>query len=313
MVPGHIGSAGDFRSSYYTTNGAAMSVDHIANAVASGHAQHGIRPAGFGFLGDGSGNVVIDIANRVVAYYTVTPTGIRTPAQAYLWEKANIPLADIDAGKVIKVQLGYPYNNAPLHILGPTTEAMANAGGFTPMETKIYETQFPAATNIKDLRLVPLAGYIEAKVQTGHYTKPSTGTPYIFQDDTRNASQTLTSIQTALASGKHCIAWVFLDTENGILRTVASTATTALGTLPALNEILDTTIQSVSRPSQACKRLTPVYLYYGQTTLATSDIIYRWDMRFDVPLQAEDASGPLILSATGNFLLTATGNFLEAA
>src|SRR5689334_16352332 len=127
-----------------------MSIDHIANAVADGHAQHGIRPAGFAYLGDGSGLVVVDLANRIVNCYQITPTGTRSVFQAYLWSKANIPLADIDPGVIREVELGYPYNNAPLHVLGESTAGIASNGGLSSMERKIYETQSPQATQIQD-------------------------------------------------------------------------------------------------------------------------------------------------------------------
>lgn len=293
-----------------------MSLEHISNAIAAGNAKTGIVITAYGFLGDVDGTVVVDRVNRIVKWRQDTETGNRGPQLAYLWDKSMIPLADIQPGQNVEIYLGYHPESNEFSVLGQTTPGLGATGGQTLAEQKANAAQFPQATLITDLRVVPLDGWIEAKVELGHYTRPSTGVPYKFQDNTRNeaSGNTLTSLQAALTSGQHRIAWLFLDKELGKLRVVAGTAKTALDTLPAKAEFKDSEYQAISRPNSACKYLTPVYLYYGQTTLADTDVIYEWDMRFDTPIESNDASsGGSLVTANGNRLLSANGNPLKAA
>lgn len=293
-----------------------MSKQLIAEAVAAGNAEHGERRIGFGFLGNGSGTVVADQSSRMVYYYQDAITGQRGIFTAKLWDQSGIPLADIDPGDVIEVVIGYPPGEQAVHVLRQTEAGKAATGGFTLAEQKANANAQPQATVIQDLRVVPLAGFIEAKVLLGHYHKPSTGGRKIFEDNTRNeaSGNTLTILQAELASGEHRIAWLFLDKEEGKLRVVASDPKTALDILPSRTEFTDPEYEAISRPNSACKDLTPVYLYYGQTELGNDDVIYRWDMRFDNPIESNDASsGGSIVTANGNRLLTANGNTLKAA
>lgn len=294
-----------------------MSLEAFEQAVAQGHALHGFTVVTTGFLSNGiDGTVVVDQANRLVYWHQNATTGERGPFISPLWKDANLSLKNIEPGTVIEIELGFPPNSDTFSVLGQTEVSTSNMGGFTQKEQQINAAQFPQATTIQDLRVIPLAGHIEAKVLLGHYTRPSTGVPYKFERDTRDAAggNKLSSLQVALASGQHRIAWLFLDKETDELRVVAGAAKAALDTLPAKAEFLDAEYQAIGRPNAACKRLTPVYLYYGQTELAASDIIYEWDMRFDTPIESRDASSAgALLSATGNRLLSATGNILKAA
>lgn len=263
-----------------------MSKDMITQAVADGHAQYSISVVGYGYLSDGNGVVVVDAASRLVNYYQSSEEGIRVVASAPLWELANIPLADIQPGQVIRVALGYPYNNGPFSVLFQVN----SESGLTLNQKATDNAATPITANIQDWKVAALPGFSEIQIAVGHYVKSGT-TPAKFTGDSRFADTSITSRIGALASGKHAICWVFFDQSAQIIRTAVSSAVTALnGTIAnSWNEFIDADFQSVAAPNSSCHYLVPVHIYYGQTSI---DHIYDdWDQRFDFPLPGVSGSG----------------------
>lgn len=240
--------------------------------------ENGFRIVGSAYLGNGSGTVVADKLNRVVNLWQEAPGGDqRITFTAYLWVNTNIPFENIAANQVIEVDIGFPPNDNRLHALwqksGP---AITATGGYTQLEMKAHAAAHQPLADVPDWRATAQGS--EVHIGEGKYIDASGDEQKWYGGSTNAAATTLATRQAALTSGQHQFVWITFNLTSGILVTEASSAVTAVGTLPSRNEFLDAdyTVATTNR------KLIPVYLYYGQTAIAEADIVRKWDMRWPV-------------------------------
>lgn len=151
----------------------------------------------------------------------------------------------------------------------------------TPMEMAIASSFYSTTKNLATLRPGPVdsTGF-RVKVDGPYfYTKPSTGLIQALP----TTIISLAARQAALTSGQHQFTWICLDQETGTLVDVPGTATAAVYALPSRDEFTPAALTAVS-VTDTYKRLCPVYLYYGQTSVLDVDYYRTADARLEFPL-----------------------------
>jgi len=244
------------------------------------------RPAGTAYLtrGDGNGTLIFDEDKRLVWLHR---TDASTPFYAYLPPLSSVPLLDGDTSiETYEVRLGYPEDSNVLTVRDTLSAGgMASAGGYSPMEAVINAAQYPPVSQFRTLNARSTDTPSTSITVDGPYlyTKPSTGALVDFGSQ---QSASFSAEIAALTSGQHQCGWICLNVETNALVGVfatAATATNTVGTTEARGEFTNTNFTAISIAA-TYKRIDPIYLYYGQTTIEEADFYRDSDARLDYPV-----------------------------
>jgi hypothetical protein len=178
-----------------------------------------------------------------------------------------------------------------LYVKELSPKAIAALDGLSPMEQFGNEALFTDPANLTNMR-VEVNGTLEITVTRGTYKRPSDGNMYMFNEGRSGfgtGNDSVAAIQAALTSGQHCVAWVAVARETGKIKVVASSAATAVGTLPQRTQLISTIF--ATSVTTTYKSIVPIYLYYGQTSVAEADVYRQFDARLDDTAGASGGGG----------------------
>jgi hypothetical protein len=186
----------------------------------------------------------------------------------------------------IEIQLSKPPGSTetdPYEVTKITKRGLNSLGGITPAEQKQNAQSVPNPANLTGLR-VEVTGSNEVYINPSTYTCPTDGLLYRFGGGLTGfaGADSIAALISSLISGQHQVAWVCLDYVTGLQKAVASTAVSAVGTLPQRTQLFSTV--STIAVTASYKRIVPVYLYYGQTEITADDVLRQFDARLDFPL-----------------------------
>lgn len=246
--------------------------EHLADVVATEP-----RYVKLGY-GSGQGRIVKDASKREVYYFEGDLGDLqRGQGSAYLPPGKGIELMDSKAQEGLEIEIRKSSGNTDRwEVYEVKAGSFSGTNGRLPSDQKTDLAALPTLSRLNTLRpraTVPASLSFTAP-GTYYYVKPSTGERQVVHD----VSGSVATAVTALTSGQHQAAMLYLDTETGLSAVATATAVTAAGALPSRNEFYDFTFASITIPSYGIP-LANVYLYYGQTALTEADFYRSYDPR----------------------------------
>jgi hypothetical protein len=234
-----------------------LTAEQIASMIAPSVRQNVARFTRYARLGKGndSGEIVADRSEREVYIHEDNrPWSIVRVAHNISIDALNNP-----AYEEVRVVLGYPANSQREHVLDiEEGEGSKSLGGTTPNEALQHATLYSYVSNIVDGRIgATTPASTEVFVNAFWYFQPSTGLLKYFG---QTQTTTITALLSALSTGQHQMAVVYLNTESGQIATTSNTAVTGTDR----GDFDATTIENLLQSN-------PDYIYLGATHLVKDD------------------------------------------
>lgn len=229
--------------------------------------------------GDGTGTLKVDGGQPKMIWLHRKDNS--APFQAYLPPGLLTNLVDGDTRlENFEVRLSAPASITGMLVVKDalTISGQAAIGTTSPAEATIFEAYYPKVSRITDLRAGPTDPPSQSiLINPGFYIKPSTAALLYYNTP---AGVSLSAAISALTSGQHQLANLYLDMETGAAGYVTNTASTAAAALPSRGEFGQSNGLAISLGSTDRYYLDTVYLYYGQGAVQIQEAdFYRWDLR----------------------------------
>lgn len=218
--------------------------------------------------------VNVDPARRLV--WITDPLGGKHTA--YLHEGCGIPLYTVSQQVGTPVRARRVPGRTELEITGLARAAATGSSGMTPGEQSVAKIAYPALRQIAVLRVQSSKPTVSKSVEVSEaffdYVDPTTGQQRMFGA----GSLDFTTSIAALSSGQHQLAVVYLDPQTNTLLAATNTASSAAITPPYREAFQASDMSNLTIPAWGIP-LARVYLYYGQVSIETDDILEHYDPR----------------------------------
>lgn len=232
------------------------------------------------WLGDQFGNVIAANARYAHSVYWHASETVDREACTAVLATTDVLYQEnaAYASNPPRITVGKPPRSDILMVKGlaATLDANQAQGNTSQLDQYLAAIGNPSLFNIIDLRVTALAsGGNSVQVNGGGYQKLSA--PGVYQRY-NGTSYSLATPIAALAATYHQLAVLYLDVETATVGTALTAPSVATGVLPSRADL--TSLAGLPRFMARQKPLSVVYLYSGQVSIASADIITGLDPRF---------------------------------